>query len=209
MALKFQFAFVEGTQLETIVVDAAVSEGHSYSAEITEYPVEKGAAVTDNVRPKPDKLRFDVVISDFPLTNEGRQQVDTGSVNNRPAARKGRALEVLNKLIRLKDTGTLIKVETGLKTYGNDAGTGMVIESIEVPRDKEIKNAVKATITMKQIVIVETQTSKTQVAKERKGQSKVKGGPKTGEVVSPNKKGSRTLAAAEATGKLLEKVLGL
>jgi hypothetical protein len=51
----------------SVAVDACVEEVHSYSATITDHPVEEGANVADHRRRNPDKLRVVVVITDHPI----------------------------------------------------------------------------------------------------------------------------------------------
>ena len=183
MAFKLQFTFQdkESGDLDTIVADAAVSEGHSFTAAVTEFPVEKGAAVSDTVNNQPDRLRVEVFLSDFPLPNEGRKQTSSGAITQRPPAEKNRSQTILKNLIRLKETGTRISIETGLKSYKD-----MALETIEVPRDKSVKNAIRATLTFKRVLVVSTQT--VIIAKERKGQPKKNKGPQTNKEATKGEK---------------------
>lgn len=176
MALKIQFVFTEGTAKEVIVVDASVSETHSFPATATNYPVEKGAAVADNVRAEPIRLRVEALIADFPLKSSGRQQVSVSGAQqvDRPAEQLRTSTAVLKKLRDIQERGVLVDVETGLREYKN-----MVLEGMEVPRDKSLKNAIRANLSFKQIRIVETDTVKVTKAKDAKGQGKIRGGPKS------------------------------
>jgi hypothetical protein len=173
MALKLQFAFNEGPTLEAIVMDATLSEGHNFTADVTDFPVEKGSAVTDNVRPKPTNLRVDAFISDFPLPSNIVQQLAAGAFTQKPTADLRRSQNALDKLIQLKDQGVTITVTTGIRTYQN-----MVIQSIDVNRDKMIAQGIRMMILMREIAVVSTQTVQI-VAAERKGENKQANGPKT------------------------------
>lgn len=53
-------------QLFFIEVDATTREVHGFSNDVTDHPVETGAAITDHVRPKPITLSIDGVISNAP-----------------------------------------------------------------------------------------------------------------------------------------------
>lgn len=53
-----------------IEYDAVTSESHGLDVDITEHPVEEGAAITDHARAKPMAIRQEVVITNTPV-NEG------------------------------------------------------------------------------------------------------------------------------------------
>ena len=175
MALKIQFTFRNGNKQEVIVVDASVSETHSFAADITEFPVEKGANVSDNIRSKPAMLRIEAFISDAPLLNAGRTQTSSGGAAPRPSRIEGRSQDVLNKLIGVRDEGVLITVETGIQTYKN-----MLLQNIEMPRDKSLKGGIRLTLSFKEVRIVQTQQAVLEKPKEAKGHSKRKDGHQTG-----------------------------
>lgn len=188
MALKLQFAFNEGATLEAIIMDATLSEGHSFASDVTDFPVEKGSAITDNSRPKPTQLRIDAFIADFPLPSTIVQQFVSGQAVQSILSPK-RSQNALDKLIKLKDEGVLITVTTGIRTYQN-----MLIQSIDVNRDKNIAAGIRMTISMREIITVQTQTAQI-VAAEAKGQGKQSTGPKTGKGTTTSEANSASLAA--------------
>lgn len=66
-----------------ILFDATLSEEHRAEAEITEHPVERGANVSDHIRPKLERLRLDVHVTNTPIRDprsypnkSGAQPVD-------------------------------------------------------------------------------------------------------------------------------------
>ena len=73
-------------QAYSIRVDATVAESHVYQNTVTDHPVERGAALTDHVRPNPARLTITGVISNHPFVlpadhigaavEETTQQVD-------------------------------------------------------------------------------------------------------------------------------------
>jgi hypothetical protein len=93
-----------------LVLDAAPSQRHQHDVDVTEHPVELGAAVTDHVRPKPRVLQVEGVFVD----------ATTWATLN-----------------RLAEGATLLTVTTVLETYENmvlsslsaprDASTGDVL----------------------------------------------------------------------------------
>ncbi len=187
MALRIQFNFVDGNQLETIAMDATLKETYDMTAEITDFPVEGGADISDNIRKKPTGLQLDCIVADFPLKNEGRAQVSSGAPEgfSRPPAQLGRAKSVLDKLEELQAKGRPVSVQTGLgKTYPK-----MGIESIKLDRDKSISKGLRLAITLKTIIIATSQTVLIQKARDPIGKGKVTDGKKTGtEPTEPQKK---------------------
>lgn len=181
MAFKLQFVTVntDGNSrkvLDTLVLDASLSEVHDADADVTEFPVEQGADISDNVRVKPKTLQVEALISDFHLANEGRASASSGgppSAQRPLAGAKGDAKTTLAKLEDYQSKGTLIDVETGLKSYRN-----MVIKSIRTPRDKNLKNAIKCTINLQTIIIAQSQSVVIKSA-EPKGQGVTPKGDKT------------------------------
>lgn len=194
MALKLQFAFVEGTALQAIVMDATLSENHGFAAEVTDFPVEEGSDKTDNVRPKPIVLRIDAFVSDFPLQSNITQQLAAGAFSQRPTAELRRSQNVLDTLIRLKDAGDTMTVTTGIRTYKN-----MVISNIDVNRDKNIAQGIRMNISMREIQVVQTQTVQI-VAAEPKGQNKQADGHKSKKEATPTESAKATLGAQTLDG---------
>ncbi len=175
MALQIQFTFLEGTKLESIVMDATLKETHDLTADISEFPVEKGSDVNDNIRKKPDGLQVECIVSDFPLSNDGRSQVSSGAPagSSRPVATKGRSNDVLTKLNQLMEEGRTVDVFTGLRKYRN-----MGVAAVRVNRDKATKGGLSLSLTLKALNIVKSQTATVQRV-EPKAKAVVKGGPKT------------------------------
>ncbi len=54
---------------QTLDFDCSVNEGYESAAEVTEHAVERGANVTDHVRPKNDTISLECVITNTPLDN--------------------------------------------------------------------------------------------------------------------------------------------
>lgn len=176
MALKIQFTFVEGTTADVIVADASVSETHTFAADVTDYPVEEGPNVSDNIRARPIMLRVEAFLSDYPLRNEGRFQASSGGIPGfqRPASKTLASKDAFKKLQDLQTKGTLMTVETGIQKYEN-----MSLENIEVPRDKSLKNGLRVTLSFKQVNVVKTQSSGLEKALLPKGFGRNRGGPQT------------------------------
>ena len=58
-------------KIDLIMVDATISDSVSYEAEVTDYPVEDGPDISDNVRLKPVSYEITGLISESPITLKG------------------------------------------------------------------------------------------------------------------------------------------
>lgn len=171
------------------VLDVTLSEDHTFEADVTDYPVESGGSVSDNIRPRPMKITIEGVISDTPLTS---------NTTNRPAAftePKGYTVDAVSGGTNAETSGEFevkflpseeafaylqqiwesrdtVTVQTSLGTWEN-----MAMESFSVPRSKETTGGLKFTAQFKQIQKVTNERIKSSV---RNGNGKRNRGPQTG-----------------------------
>lgn len=125
-----------------LVLDATITESHGFSAEVTDYPVEKGSNISENRNILPRVLTIDGVISSAPTS-----LVQISGPNAPLSVPDGfRSLE------DLFDSDDLISVVTKLKTYES-----MLITSLTVPRSSEQGEAVFFSMELRQIRFVNTQ----------------------------------------------------
>lgn len=209
MAFKLQFITVsqDGNSrrvLDTLVLDASLSEVHDSDADVTEFPVEEGSDISDNVRVKPKTLQVEALISDFHLSNEGRAQASSGgpTSSQRPlAGAEDDAKLTLAKLEDYQAKGTVIDVETGLKSYRN-----MVIKSLRTPRDKNLKKAVKVTIHLQTIIVAQSQSVVIKQS-EPKGQGTTKKGQQTPKKADSGKEDQSLAFKSKEVPAALQKAL--
>jgi hypothetical protein len=123
----------------SLKLDTNLSESHEYSNTITDHPLERGFSVSDAIIHNPMVLTMECVVSANSL------YPDRISDNNSPF----RADSAYSKLIQLANADALVTVVSTIKTYPN-----MAIESISVPRDKDIGKSLEFTITFKQVRVV-------------------------------------------------------
>jgi len=71
-------------QTKRLYFDATMSEGHEFTAEITEHAVEKGANVTDHVRKNLDRLTLEVMVSNTPIEPTDPQNLRGGRTTSLP-----------------------------------------------------------------------------------------------------------------------------
>lgn len=121
-------------------IDAIVSEEPTLEAEVTEYPVESGAVITDHTRNRPLTLELEFLVSDTPIGSVAAERT-AGAV---PSSEARQALEAL------RASRKPFTVITATKTYES-----MVFTSLSFPRDRETGDALRPRASLQQISIVE------------------------------------------------------
>lgn len=95
-----------GTDTEGYVkLDASLAENHRRESEITQYPIEVGANISDHVRPKPIMLTIKGIVSSTPIPID----------NTVPSLT--RVQDARTKIIKWRDAGTLLNVYTNKEVY--------------------------------------------------------------------------------------------
>lgn len=149
------------TKIESLTVDAVLTETHTFSNTVTDHPVEEGMNISDHVRKNPDGLVLECFISNTPLGSTGAsRQVEQNGVKwntkvpsaSENAKRRGEAFDKLKKLM---DDGTLCKVVTNLRTY-----TNMELVDLTLPVTTKSFHGLQFTATFKLVRIVETSSAR-------------------------------------------------
>lgn len=131
-------------QIGDYPIDIFVKEVHGFENEITQYAVETGSDVTDNVRTQPDTLTIDGVVSDTP----------TGAIAGDPTRTGVGELSIskdaYNRLTKMRNDKLPLSVVTSLGTY-----TSMEIKKLEITRDAKSFKGLIFTCEFERVVIVE------------------------------------------------------
>lgn len=153
--------FSDGTT-DSLDVDAITSEAPQAAAQITEWPVEQGADVSDHIRPEARQFRFELVISNTPF---GR---DAGAG----------AEAAFELLVIWRDLGALITVPTTFGSYGS-----LGIVSVSATRDAKSGGAsgqtggLRISLALKEVRLVQNQLTTAKVkAKDQRALKKQKQG---------------------------------
>lgn len=120
------------------VADITIEEDHTDVVEITQHPVENGAAITDHAY----KLPASVVI--------------TVGYSNSSYAALGNPFyvqQIYQQLLALQASLEPFSVTTGKRMYDN-----MLIHRLSTKTDEKTENAMIITVELQEILIVETQT---------------------------------------------------
>jgi hypothetical protein len=133
-----------------MLVDAAIREEHSFEADVSEHPVEKGANITDHVRARPPMLVIEGIVSDTPLADD---VIAARPVGETPST------EARARLFDIWHAGEPVEVETTVAVYSN-----MIMQSFVITEDAETGEACGFRATFKQIRIVTNKRSTLRVA---------------------------------------------
>lgn len=155
---------------QTLTIDAALKITHDSEANPTEHPVEEGSKISDHIQVETPTVTIEGIITDSPLgllsiaagaLTSGARAValkqagglgaaagalvggSIGSLLNTSSNKVRDSYLLLRELQIQRVTFTLI---TSLQTYSN-----MVLQKLSVPQEPEWGNALKFTITLKQI----------------------------------------------------------
>lgn len=122
--------------------DAWLRLGHQTSLTITQHPVETGAAISDHSYVNPRRFSFDVGMT------------DTIAANNVPGF-PSRSISAYNLLLNMQESRQPLTLVTKYGTYNN-----ILIESIDVSDNYVTKYAMRATITLQQLILTNEQNFK-------------------------------------------------
>lgn len=140
-----------GPDTNLIVPSVVISEKHSDMLEITEHPVEVGAAVSDHAYRRPSEVVMQV---GFAGGGSLLDLLDTTSYGlNVGLSPK----EVYQNLLDLQSSREPFDVVTGKRIYSN-----MLIRAMEVTTDRTSENVLSAVLTLREVIM--TSTTTTQVA---------------------------------------------
>lgn len=157
-----QLNSVSGPSVDTLTIDATLSETHSSKVTVTRHPVEQGVKITDHKLREPDGLVMDCIITNDPMpttdSETPAQYVNPSGQTFNYAAKSSyepdRASKAYQTLLSLLDSPDLLSVVTSLRNYDN-----MVLTDITAPRDSGTGEALRFTVTFTQIRVVQNQTT--------------------------------------------------
>ncbi|MBW5869192.1 hypothetical protein H0I69_15465 [Yersinia enterocolitica] len=134
-------------KIGVLVPSVIISEKHQDVLEITEHPVEVGAAVNDHAYKRAAEVTMEV---GFAGGGSLLDFADTTSIG----LRLGKSPEeVYLELIALQDSREPIDVITGKRKYSN-----MLIRTIEVTTDKTSENVLMCVLTLREVIMSQTES---------------------------------------------------
>lgn len=150
-ALSLLFGDKTRARVGLVQFDASLTETHNKEVEVTDHPVEEGADITDHIRPVPESVDINGMVTNTPLVILASLRADSPLVGDATPI-EDRAGLAYAELQRIMDDGELVTVVTSLREYEN-----MVLTSMSVPRDVGNGNVLNANLSLREIIIAETE----------------------------------------------------
>lgn len=107
--------------IDEYLMDVVLDEVHTYDSIISDYPVESGSTISDNIRIMPISVSMDCLVSNTPIGFIANER-DNDDDDNPPKS----AYEVLTAI---RDDKRLVTIKTSLRPYVN-----MWLKTLTVPR---------------------------------------------------------------------------
>lgn len=137
---------LQSRKIGMIVPSVVISEKHSDRLEITEHPVEVGAAVSDHAYKLPSEVIMQVGFAGGgALLDFASNLTASGLFGMSPR-------ETYNQLLKLQSDRVPFDVVTGKRLYKN-----MLLQNLEVATDRLTENVLSATLTLREVIITSTQ----------------------------------------------------
>lgn len=144
--LGFQQLLMVKTNLGGYFFDAVFSVDTEHSLTVTQHPVQTGANISDHAFVNPIRMTMRVGVSDAMAYRAGTNYGGDG---------KTKSVQAYRLLCKLQELRIPMQVVTRLNTYQN-----MLIESIDVSDDVSTLCALKATVNLVQVLVVNVGTEK-------------------------------------------------
>ncbi|WP_312740906.1 phage baseplate protein [Cedecea neteri] len=139
---------LQSRKIGVMVPDVVVSEKHSDTLEITEHPVEVGAAINDHAYKRPSEVTMEC---GFAGGGSLLDVFDTRDIGFGTPLNGMSPKEVYKALLDTQERRELLDVVTGKRTYNN-----MLIRAIEVTTDKTSENVLNCTLTLREVILSNT-----------------------------------------------------
>lgn len=136
----------QSRKIGMIVPSVVISEKHTDMLEITEHPVEVGAAVADHAYKKPSEVVMEVGFAG------GGALLDFASNLTATSLLGLSPQQTYQELLGLQESRIPFDVVTGKRLYSN-----MLIRALEVTTDKTTENVLSAVLTLREVIISRTQ----------------------------------------------------
>jgi hypothetical protein len=172
--------WLSGSSANLLALDAALHVDETLTAQVTEHPLESGAVVSDNVIMKPRALKIEGLISATPMPKVGVQTSDGRytseyeqeafsnelvTIEAQPGSRPDptRPQSALETLRAIHAARMPVSIGTGASEQNGQISTNvydnMIVETLEIPREQNTGDALHFTATLKEIIIVSSQTA--------------------------------------------------
>lgn len=153
-------------KIDTVELDAAITEKHSAGVEITKHPIEEGANPTDHARLLPFQISVDGMLTNTPLGAElraARGVTSSAATSTGAVGAAGPAQRSMAALEKIRVDRRAVTVVSDFRTYSN-----MLITKIDVPRDAKNGESIRFSISMEEIRFVKSEVARINVLNKPK-----------------------------------------
>lgn len=138
---------LQSRKIGIFVPDVVVSEKHVDALEITEHPVEFGAAINDHAYKRASEVTMEC---GFAGGGSVLDLVNLSSIGLRVGVSPR---EIYQQLLDLQKSRVPFDVVTGKRTYSN-----MLIRAIEATTDRTSENVLSCVLTLREVIMSDTQS---------------------------------------------------
>ncbi|EHP5951335.1 hypothetical protein KMY31_003685 [Escherichia coli] len=138
---------LQSRKIGIFVPDVVVSEKHVDALEITEHPVEFGAAINDHAYKRASEVTMEC---GFAGGGSVLDLVNLSSIGLRVGESPR---EIYQQLLDLQKSQVPFDVVTGKRTYSN-----MLIRAIEATTDRTSENVLSCVLTLREVIMSDTQS---------------------------------------------------
>lgn len=130
----------EFVMIDSLLVDVTLTENHVWENEVTQYPVESGSTMSDQIRPKQCKVTLEGLVSNTPLTEMRAKRKEFSAAA---------AQYAYGALLAIWNRREPVTIRSSLGTFKN-----MALENLSFPRSSTDGEALKFSAAFVQIVTV-------------------------------------------------------
>ncbi len=136
----------QSRRIGLIIPSVVITEKHNDTLEITEHPVETGAPVSDHAYKRPSEVVMEVGFAG------GGSLLDFADTSSLGLTLGLSPKETYQQILDLQSSRIPFDVVTGKRLYNN-----MLIRAIEVTTDRTSENVLMAVLTLREVIISQTQ----------------------------------------------------
>ena len=143
-----------GKVLKHLPFNLLIDEDHTLNFRGSDHPLQNGSTISDHVHKEPAEVTINCLFTNHPIKKMSEVSEvtfkDDYATSEVKSTLTNKALENFDKVVALAKKREPVRLVTALQVYPK-----MIITSIKAPRDSKTGSAVKFTMTLREINIVQ------------------------------------------------------
>ena len=143
-----------GKVLKHLPFNLLIDEDHTLNFRVSDHPLQNGSTISDHVHKEPAEVTINCLFTNHPIKKMSEVSEvtfkDDYATSEVKSTLTNKALENFDKVVALAKKREPVRLVTALQVYPK-----MIITSIKAPRDSKTGSAVKFTMTLREINIVQ------------------------------------------------------